>query len=588
MPVGNKNNFYSIMNTHYTVENHVQILISVLKARGIRKVIASPGTTNIAFVASLQSDPYFEMYSAADERSAAYIACGLAAESGEPVVLTCTGATASRNYYPALTEAYYRALPILAVTSSQVLSHIGQYFPQMLDRSSVANDVVKYHVSVESADTDEQRWNVENQINTAVLELFRNGGGPVNINLVTRYSKDFSVKELPKVRVISRYLPKDEYPEIPVGKIGVYVGSHQKWSDELTMAVDKFCSVHNAVVFGDHTSNYKGKYKILDALFKQDECRPAILDWDLMIYIGYVSGEYSSVRAKKVWRVNPDGELRDVFKTTENIFQTEEIEFFNRYNQGNLGSDSLLKECKDLYDSIFEKISELPFSNLWCAKQMSQKLPPNSVLHLGILNSLRSWNFFDVPDSVSVYSNVGGFGIDGDVSSLIGASLVNKERLYFGVVGDLAFFYDMNSLGNRHIGKNIRIMIINNGRGTEFRNYMHPAQRFGDDADAYMAAAGHYGNKSPKLVRHYAEDLGFEYLSANNKAEFALASERFLTPEITDNPIVFEVFTDSKDESDALFTICNIKKNTKNSAKKIVKELIGEKGIQAVRTVLGV
>ena len=76
------------------------ILLALLKAHGIRKVIASPGTTNIALVASMQQDPYFQMYSAADERSAAYMACGLAAESGEPVVLSCTGATASRNYLP--------------------------------------------------------------------------------------------------------------------------------------------------------------------------------------------------------------------------------------------------------------------------------------------------------------------------------------------------------------------------------------------------------------------------------------------------------------------------------------------------------
>ena len=575
------------MNTHYTVENHVQILIAVLKAKGIRKVIASPGTTNIAFVASIQSDSFFEIYSAADERSAAYIACGLAAESGEPVVLTCTGATASRNYYPALTEAYYRALPIFAVTSSQVLSHTGQYFPQMLDRSTIANDVVKYHVSIEPADTDEQRWDVENKVNTAILELFRNGGGPVNINLVTRYSKDFSVKELPKVRVISRYLPKDKYPEMPIGKIGIYVGSHSKWNEELTAAVDKFCQVHNAVVFGDHTSNYKGKYKILDSIFGQDNFHSTVSDWDLMIYIGYISGEYSTVRAKKVWRVNPDGELRDVFKTTEKIFQTEEVDFFNRYNQGNPNNDALLKECKDLYNKMLAKIPELPFSNLWCAKQISQKLPSNSVLHLGILNSLRSWNFFDVPDSVSVYSNVGGFGIDGFVSSLIGASLFNKEQLYFGIVGDLAFFYDMNSLGNRHVGNNIRIMLINNGRGTEFRNYNHPAQRFYNDADPYMAAAGHYGNKSPNLIKHYAEDLGFEYLTASNKEDFLKVIDRFLEPEITEKPILLEVFTDSKDESDALFAVRNVEKDAKSGAKQFVKEMLGEKGVGFVKKIVG-
>ena len=122
------------MEQYYTDERNVQILISLLKGHGIKRVVASPGSTNVTFVGSLQQDPYFEMYSCVDERSAAYIAVGMAAETGEPVVLSCTGATASRNYYPALTEAYYRQLPILAVTSTQEESRIGQMVPQVLDR----------------------------------------------------------------------------------------------------------------------------------------------------------------------------------------------------------------------------------------------------------------------------------------------------------------------------------------------------------------------------------------------------------------------------------------------------------------------
>ena len=93
-------------NKYYTKERNVQIVLSLLKAHGIRKVIASPGSTNIAVVGSMEHDSFFEIYSCVDERSAAYMACGLSAESGEPVVLSCTGATASRNYYPGLTEAY--------------------------------------------------------------------------------------------------------------------------------------------------------------------------------------------------------------------------------------------------------------------------------------------------------------------------------------------------------------------------------------------------------------------------------------------------------------------------------------------------
>lgn len=90
----------------YSDARNVQLVIALLKKYGIRNVIASPGTTNVPFVYSVQNDSFFRVRSAFDERSAAYMACGLAGESGEPVVLSCTGATASRDYMPGLTEAF--------------------------------------------------------------------------------------------------------------------------------------------------------------------------------------------------------------------------------------------------------------------------------------------------------------------------------------------------------------------------------------------------------------------------------------------------------------------------------------------------
>lgn len=94
----------------------------------------------------------------------------------------------------------------------------------------------------------------------------------------------------------------------------------------------------------------------------------------------------------------------------------------------------------------------------------------------------------------------------------------------------------LNVVGNRHVGNNVRILLINNGKGTEFRNYMHPGAAFGEEADTFIAAGGHYGNKSHVLIKHYAEDLGYEYLSANNKDEYVQVVDRFLIPEITDRP----------------------------------------------------
>src|SRR5690554_3657909 len=149
------------MANYYTNEKNAQIVISLLKKHGIKKVVASPGTTNMAFVASVQQDPFFEIYSSVDERSAAYIACGLSAESGEPVVLSCTGATASRNYLPGLTEAYYRKLPILSITSTQVTSKVGHHMAQIIDRSSLPNDVVNYSVLMPLVKDEDDLWDCE-------------------------------------------------------------------------------------------------------------------------------------------------------------------------------------------------------------------------------------------------------------------------------------------------------------------------------------------------------------------------------------------------------------------------------------------
>ena len=222
-------------------------------------------------------------------------------------------------------------------------------------------------------------------------------------------------------------------------------------------------------------------------------------------------------------------------------------------------------------------LPELPFSNVWIAQQSASKVPEGTTLHVGILNSLRCWNYFDLPKGVRTACNVGGFGIDGDVSTLIGASLVNPDRLCFAVVGDLAFFYDLNVLGNRHVGNNVRIMLINNGRGTEFHNSDHPASKFGAAGDEFMAAAGHFGNKSTELIKHYAQDLGYEYMSATNKEEYLASCDSFFSPGPKDRPVVFEVFTDSDDESDAIHMLRTALTDGTGSIKQLARDVLGEK-----------
>lgn len=576
----------------YSSERNIQIVISLLKANGIKKVIVSPGATNYSFVGSLQHDPWFEIYSSVDERSAAYIACGLAAESSEPVVLTCTGSTASRNYLPGLTEAYYRKLPVLAITSHQGKDRIGQLIFQNIDRSNPPHDTVKLSVELPVIKDERDEMFAVMEANKAILELKRNGGGPVHINIFTTYGRDFSVKELPPVRVMKRIQAWDTMPEIPKGHICVYVGSHVHFTKEQAEAIDCFCATHDAVVICDHTSGYYGKYRLLPTLSQLQSVPTLFNTFDLMVHIGEVSAATfaGSVPVKEIWRVSEDGELRDPFKKLTTVFQMSELYFFNHYSEKDCNKHENIDRYTAAFAEIYNHIPELPFSNIWTASQLSKHLPKGSLFHISASNSRRCWNMFHLPEGVQCTSNVGCCGIDGCTSSMIGSSLANPNRLCYLVTGDLAFFYDLNSLGNRDVGKNIRIILINNAVGAEFKLSSHVCYAFRDDADKYMAAAGHFGAKSPVLVKHYAEDLGFQYLSATNKEEFMAALETFTNKEITEKPMILEVFTTHENENEALKLMTTIIENEKTLKQKVgesIRSVAGEKGFNAIRGILG-
>lgn len=583
-----------MIHNFYTDDRGTLILLALLKQYGIRKVIASPGTGNMALVVSMQHDPYFEMYSCVDERSAAYMACGMAAESREPVIITCTEATASRNYLPGLTEAFYRKLPVLAIMTGRGENRLGSYEPQSIDNTVLPKDVAKYKVNIPVCRSHRDENIVTTKLNEAINNLYTNGGGPVCVVMESYDSLGFLVKELPKVRVIKTYKNKEELPSIPKGNIAILVGAHQKWDAKTVKAVEVFCEKHNAVVLCDLTSNYNGKYRLNYSIVTTQEGASKLLpNFELLIYVGTINGDYytsaSMCCAKEWWMVNEDGQYHDRFHKLTAVIQMEEVDFFESYADGDGINTSLYDEMKKQRDEMLAAIPVLPFSNLWIAQTASKVIPENSVIHAAINNSFRSWNYFPLPQNVTGSCNVGGFGIDGGLSTLVGASLVHSDKLYFGIIGDLAFFYDMNVLGNRHIGNNLRLLIVNNGKGQEFRNYQHPASLLGDDCDKYVAAGGHYGKQSTSLVKFYAESLGFRYLTASNKEDFLGVYTEFFSNSLTDKSMVFEVFTDTEHENEALHTIRYMVKpsiSTTRVAKEIIaKGLVGEKGIQIIKTI---
>ena len=315
---------------------------------------------------------------------------------------------------------------------------------------------------------------------------------------------------------------------------------------------------------------------------------------DLSIHIGEMSDEIGKGGTPRhTWRVSEDGYIADRFRSLDNVFEMSEEYFFDYYTKDKSATAEMpyYKACLAEIKRVEDNIPELPFSHIWIASKMSKQLPKYSVLHLGILSPLRSWSYFDIDSSIEVSCNQGGFGIDGNMSTLIGASLVNKDKLYFAVVGDLSFFYDINVIGNRHVKNSVRILLINNSQGAEFKLFKQVNCTPVNDIENFISAGGHNGHQSPLLVKHIAEDLGFEYLTASSKEEFDIIYQRFVKPEHTDKPIIFEIFTDVKNENQALYDLwtCiedkDLVKAAKETVKNIAKDVFGANSIKKIHEI---
>lgn len=569
------------MTSLYSDNINQQILIALLKEHGIKKIVASPGGTNPALVVSMQSDSFFEMFSCVDERSAAYMACGLAAEANEPVMLCCTGATASRNYMSALTEAYYRKLPILVLTCSKPNCYLGHLYPQVTNRNQYPADILKEGVHLQVVKDDNDKWDCEYKVNKAILALSHHGGGPAHINIECA-TQGCSTTKLPSIHAIRRISSSDDFPNLKEGKACVFIGSHQEIDAQLQTKIEKFCEQHNGVVLCDHTSGYHGKYAVCHALLgTQHHKLYDASKFNLIVHLGEMSGDYltfEKIQAPHVWRVSEDGEIRIRFSQLDYVFDMSDIDFFSHYisDTDKVDTDNY-STLKNIYCQLYSNIPELPLSHIYLAHLLSPIMPKGCVIHFAILNALRSWDFFELDPSIRCNCNVGGFGIDGCTSSLIGASLVHPEKIYFLFTGDLAFFYDLNALGNRHIKNNVRILLVNDGKGAEFMHFMFP--HYSVDRSLFVSAGGHFANQSKELVKHYAQDLGFEYLQASSKEEFLQQYERFVTPELSPKPMLFEIIISTEGQSEAWKALCNLAdfsktEQSKNKMKKGIKNIM--------------
>lgn len=540
---------------------NVRILVALLKKHGVRHIVLSAGTRQVPIARSVEGDPFFTTYSVVDERSAAYFAIGLMKGFHEPVAIACTSSTATCNYLPAVAEARYLGLPLIVLTGDRDARLLGQMEDQMIPQPGMYTAFCKHVADLpplpEKASADDM-WFCSRLVNEALLAAVRGTPGPVQINVRVNASivdiADAGADALPDVPAIRLVAPGDEaaWREasarlLAARRVLVLVGQTHGPDPALAAAVDAFAARYNCLVAVENVSNLPAAAARHTFLAAQ-ALPPKSFRERLPEIVVSFGGNFTSAWKPKLrvnagafehWLVDPEGVVRDGFKSLRTIFACRPAEFFRR--MADLAGEDARNDGS--YDALWRGTMErtplpaIPWSNAYAITRTVRALPENALLHTGILHSTRLMECQPAPAGVRVHSNIGTHGIDGTLSTFLGESAARPDVPAYLVLGDLSFFYDMGAIRIRHIGPNVHILLVNNGGGAEF-HFTMGEERIPNIADSI--SAGHHAT-----ARAWVESQGFGYFTARDAESFDAVLPDFLRTG-HGRPVLLEVFTEKQ------------------------------------------
>lgn len=582
----------------YTELKSYQIIIALLKKYGIRHCVLSAGSRNVPFVHSVEEDPYFKCYSVVDERSAGYFALGLAQELNEPVVISCTSSTATCNYWPPVAEAFYQGVPLLVLTSDRDPAMLGQWEDQMIDQVGMYDRHVKKSVNLPIVNNHHDFIWCQRLVNEALLELDHHGKGPVHINIpMVSYNISFNTKTLPDVTRIERLMLKDDsnlwekkYLKLKSAKrVLVTCGQESYVSDKMKKELEIFFHLFNVAISVEYMANIEcdgviNTFTCFDTRYVTEKKFSEMLPDIVISYGGNIMSGVKEMLRKYAgkfehWLIQEDGRVVDSYLSLTTIFECTPEHFFEYFNDKNKDGKNDLeyyRMIKAFADSVV--YPEFVYSNVYAIKEMVERIPSGSILHLAINGAIRITNYSKLNSNVKVYANIGTHGIDGCMSSFLGQASVRKE-LSFLVIGDLAFFYDMNVLRIRHISPNVRILLINNHGGEEFY-YNHMYQNEASD----LHTTARHNTKAEGWVK----EVGFNYLAAYDKKSLKVGLNTFFDVSL-EKPVLLEVFTEMSHDAKVLYDFYALSKPTdiKQKGKEAIKSVLGQETAKKLKNMFG-
>ena len=533
----------------------IRLLATLLRDYGIKHIVLSPGGRDVPIIRMFEyNEHHFVLHRVTDERSAAYFALGLAAQLKAPVACVCTSGTAASNYLPAVTEAYYTGIPLIVITADRYGVYLNHGEDQTIPQKDIYRDVVKMAVSLPEQGGYLPEYQARRDISTCILETTHNGWGPVHINVPVQDISVGAGESRSFWSLTQRINPhilrvgfgdgeKEMYKWVDSLKkskrILVVYGQNPPLNNDEQRAIEAFAQKYNCVITTDTISNLNSPYA-LETFNMLNRVNQADFDKklspDIVITVGGkrlmndpLTFKLRGGKGIRHWSVTPDGKVKDFYFKLTSVIECTSAQFF-RWFADHAGN---IKNNNDYFNVWKKMVADHPvtpvegFNSFYIQNKFLPAVPSGSMLHLGVGQTFFFARRYTLQKDVEVFCNMGTNGIDGCTSTFMGQCAVERDRLCFLLVGDLSFFYDMNSIWNKQLNKNVRILLVNNNGSGLLRNHN------------LKAITSVHNTKAENWVK----SVGFEYMSASSPKEFDEKIAAFLSPK-SKNPLFFEVFCD--------------------------------------------
>ncbi|RDU36109.1 2-succinyl-5-enolpyruvyl-6-hydroxy-3-cyclohexene-1-carboxylic-acid synthase [Neobacillus piezotolerans] len=482
---------------------YIAAFVAELVHTGIKDVVVSPGSRSTPMAMVMAEHPGLNLHIHVDERSAAFFALGIAKASGRPAALLCTSGTAAANYFPAVVEARYSRVPLLVLTADRPheLRDVGA--PQAIDQMDLYGKHVKWFSDMALPDESADMLRYARMVcGRAAALAIQAPAGPVHLNF------PFREPLIPHLENEQLF----ELAERAEGFVSVTQGKRSLDQEALKRIVSELGAYENGIIVCGELDNeaFSCKveqlaealgYPVLADPLSQLRSEGNSGDWVVDAYDAFLRFEHA-----KQW-LKPDVVIRfgamPVSKALT-IFLKENRDarqFVVDGGGGWLDPHALSTEmvycdealfCEGLL-SLIDKKQPTNYAGQWLKlnslakaamdaemdrdkmneslvyRELPELLPEGASLFVGNSMPIRDLDsFFWLNDKkINVMANRGANGIDGVVSTALGASLYGGPM--YLVVGDLTFYHDMNGLLPAKLyNMDLTVIVINNNGGGIF------------------------------------------------------------------------------------------------------------------------